>query len=336
MSAAFEDAVCGAVASVASTVCAYPLDVAKTRLQAQRRSRPCRDRSRSPSTPRAQAQLGRTSCTSPGLARALRAPQECSWTLQRSSAGEERKSGSESLKYTGAIDCLRRIQREEGLPRLFVGLRLACLKTAVTNFIYFYLLRALKPLLGRLPLLQGSCAGAGVQMIVLPIDMIVTRLQSAQDKADIAKVLRGIIAQQGVLGLWSGLGPGLLLTLNPGITQGILARFQKSLRGQTALQAFWAGAVAKAVASTLTYPYMRAKVLMQVRGMRAAASAPTSAIQVLSSLLAEGGVQNLFDGLCPQLTNAVLKEALLNLMRVKITIFVARLFGSMRKLSSRP
>lgn len=308
MSRAVQDAVAGSLGALTSSLCTYPLDVAKTRLQAQRRT------------------LHKDGSNQLQKLNALR-EDESSVTPQH--YGEQpQQLVSDAINYLGPIDCLCRIVREEGPLQLLMGLRPTCVKAALTNFIYFYLLRAVAPVLRRAPLLQGTTAGVGVQLIVLPIDMIVTRQQSSRGNNGWLSVLGSIVKQQGILGLWSGLGPGLFLTLNPGINQMILSWLKRGREtvDQSAVRAFWSGALAKAVAGFITYPYMRVKVQMQVQGMTSSGSAPSTSKQVLSLMVREGGVLSLFDGLVPQLTNGVLKEAILNMVRLKIAVFVARVF----------
>jgi hypothetical protein len=223
--------------------------------------------------------------------------------------------------------------KEEGVSALFTGWHLACVKAAMTNFIFFYNMRVLAPLLKSHPLLQGMAAGVGVQLVTLPVDMLVTRVQTNRGHAGAWLVLRGILVNEGVRSLWTGLGPGLLLVLNPGITQFVLARIVgKSEKRISALRAFCAGATAKAVASVCTYPSTRAKVQMQVQGMvpKDSSKSPNT-LQVLRTIVGEGGFSALFDGLLPQLTNAVLKDAILTMVRVKIASFVAHLLKALRR-----
>merc|ERR1711879_604152 len=112
---------------------------------------------------------------------------------------------------------------EEGVSQLFVGIRPKCVYAAVNNFVFFYLLRAVQPILGP-GLAQGICAGIGVLLISLPIDMLVVRLQSVRSQSfGSYQVLQTIVKEEGFFGLWSGFGAGLSLTLNPGIMMRILA-----------------------------------------------------------------------------------------------------------------
>jgi hypothetical protein len=306
MAAALQEAVSGAAGGVVSTACTYPLDVVKTRLQAQRR------------------------CKQPSQENGLVVPEA------EASCGDVAAAVAvavaEPAPYRGFADCLARIIREEGPGSLFKGLRFKCGQAALTNFVFFYLLRALRPILGRVAFLQGVGAGVGVQLVVLPIDMVVTRLQITRAGAgagSFAEVLRDIVRREGFFGLWAGLGPGLCLVLNPGITQLVHAWLRKGTKNLTALRAFWFGAVAKAVACIVTYPYVRAKVRLQTHGMHSkpgSGELPGTTLKVIAGILAESGLLGLYDGLSPQLTNAVFKEALLTMSRVKINLLVEQVF----------
>jgi len=98
----------------------------------------------------------------------------------------------------------------------------------------------------------GALAGALAQVFTIPVAVIATRQQvgkAASKEADAASsaedmeqvplaagakgevyddsflaVAREIIHEDGVTGLWSGLRPGLVLTINPAITYGVFER----------------------------------------------------------------------------------------------------------------
>uniref|UniRef100_A0A8C2TDC6 Solute carrier family 25 member 17 n=1 Tax=Coturnix japonica TaxID=93934 RepID=A0A8C2TDC6_COTJA len=67
-----------------------------------------------------------------------------------------------------------------------------------------------------------------------------------------------IIRDEGALALWNGTFPSLLLVFNPAIHfifyEGFKRKLLKKQTQLTSLDAFVMGAVAKAVATTLTYP----------------------------------------------------------------------------------
>jgi len=282
MPSPLEDAVSGAVGSVVAITCTYPLDLAKTRLQAQRR----------------------------------------------------RRDSTEVAKpYTGAFDVLLRIVREEGPFQLYRGLLASCWKAAITNFVFFYALRVSKRRVRAAALLQGILAGVVVQLTILPVDMVVTRLQTARAavQKSFLQVLWQIIKNEGFWSLWGGIGPGILLTLNPGIVEAVQSQLWKWQDPSSKLQNFLSGAVSKAIASIVTYPYVRAKVQLQVMD-KTSEGTPTT-VQILSGIVSESGVLGIFEGCPPQLFNAVLKEALLNMVRLEIVRFVAQLFRRARTLT---
>ena len=96
----------------------------------------------------------------------------------------------------------------------------------------------------------------------------------------------------------------------------------------------------KATASTLTYPYTLIKVQMQVEGMRHRNKTGDEGVEtikqtkkrtmksIFEDIVKSSGYFGLWSGLSPQLTNAVLKEALLNMVRLEILKFVNYTFDA--------
>jgi adenine nucleotide transporter 17 len=92
--------------------------------------------------------------------------------------------------------------------------------------------------------LLGAIAGALAQIFTIPVSVIATRQQigrlaqstpsksaagqplSSKDIDDdsFTAVAREIINEEGVSGLWLGIKPGLVLTMNPAITYGVFER----------------------------------------------------------------------------------------------------------------
>ena len=93
---------------------------------------------------------------------------------------------------------------------------------------------------------------------------------------------REIVQEEGVAGLWLGIKPGLVLTVNPAITYGVFERIKSILllaQEKAATVAatssngkltpgmnFLVGALSKTLATVVTYPYIMAKVRIQARG----------------------------------------------------------------------
>ena len=98
----------------------------------------------------------------------------------------------------------------------------------------------------------GAIAGALAQVFTIPVSVIATRQQvgkatskkaattsSAEDTEQVPltandsrgmyddsflAVAQEIIREDGITGLWSGLRPGMVLTVNPAITYGVFER----------------------------------------------------------------------------------------------------------------
>lgn len=76
-------------------------------------------------------------------------------------------------------------------------------------------------------LLLGAIAGAFAQVFTIPVAVIATRqqLSGGEDGAGFLEVGKDIVKEDGITGLWRGLKPGLVLTVNPAITYGAFERY---------------------------------------------------------------------------------------------------------------
>ncbi|TYZ57165.1 hypothetical protein PybrP1_012294 [[Pythium] brassicae (nom. inval.)] len=185
------------------------------------------------------------------------------------------------------------------------------------------------------------------------------------------ELAREIYAEDGVLSFWKGFVPSLVLVTNPSInftifdklklrvqTAKMAAAGASRLASLTALEAFVIAAIAKAIATLLTYPIIRAKVLMQAQKKHneaAAAAAETSGtqqqpphphphhhhhhhadmgnsmLQVLKRIGELEGPGGYFKGCSAQLFNTVLKSALLVMTKEQITKYTMRVLYALRK-----
>jgi hypothetical protein len=89
----------------------------------------------------------------------------------------------------------------------------------------------------------GAVAGALAQIFTIPVSVIATRQQLGAPPKGKGKsaggdeeeeghdgsflgVAREIVREEGIAGLWLGLKPGLVLTVNPAITYGVFERMK--------------------------------------------------------------------------------------------------------------
>jgi hypothetical protein len=161
--------------------------------------------------------------------------------------------------------------------------------------------------------------------------------------------------------LWKGLSPALLLCSNPSIHYTIFDMLKaktlayKKLRNHRGIQrhqlsvseAFVLGLLSKFVATIVTYPLIRAKVLMMVGGdvpapstdttntavsnttsaSSATVSSPTLWSVLKQSYIRDGGIPGLYKGCDWQLMHTLLKSALMMAIREEITGSTRALFG---------
>ncbi|KAI0749678.1 adenine nucleotide transporter [Daedaleopsis nitida] len=227
---------------------------------------------------------------------------------------------------------------------------------------------AAPPLSTAAELLLGAAAGALAQIFTIPVSVIATRQQigrsldktkgKAKGKAadleadgsakaekeeyddSLLGVAREIIAEEGVTGLWLGIKPGLVLTVNPAITYGMFERVKSIMllaKGETnpnaklsPWMAFSVGALSKALATIVTYPYIMAKVRIQARSAdiedaqeehsplpkhnkphHNTGHAHVGALTVLARVWRRNGFVGWYQGMSAQLIKAVITQALL-------------------------
>lgn len=193
---------------------------------------------------------------------------------------------------------------------------------SISNFVYFYSFHALRKTFSSKTALQdlmfGIIAGSINVLLTSPLWVVNTRMKLQKNLyTSITGGLFDIFNREGVRGLWSGTIPSLLLVSNPAIQFMVYESMKRNLLKKGSFDtytAFIVGALAKAVATTLTYPLQ----LVQAR-LRAGTSLKPLVKQVKANPL------TLFRGLEAKLLQTVLTAALMftiyeRLVRVVLTI----------------
>ena len=123
--------------------------------------------------------------------------------------------------------------------------------------------------------------------------------------------------REGFSKLYAGIGPALILTVNPGIEFTIiesLADFYKEKTNQKrlgGLATFIISAIGKICATLVTYPYILSKVRMQNSG-------ETNLFALVSKMISESGILGLYAGIQIQLLKSVMFACVRNLVKEKI------------------
>uniref|UniRef100_A0A7S2D704 Uncharacterized protein n=1 Tax=Octactis speculum TaxID=3111310 RepID=A0A7S2D704_9STRA len=309
------DAAAGALGGLVSTVMIYPLDVVKTRLQA--------------------------SSSSGNLSQIV----------------EEDETGEDTI-FPSFVDTVRDLVRRDGVVGLYAGLAPSAIKSSLTTYVFYFCYSSLRRTFRHIErssgpsaavlvnLAHGTIAGAMTQVVVMPLDMIIARLQTSDEESrSFIGAVKGIYREGGLVNFWSSLAPGLLICINPGMTQTIQDRI-RGYRGKrrhelTAAESLWMGLVSKAIASVVTYPLSRAKTQMQTlrapvgkaqsgeSGSRESAVQSRGLLSYLAAICRKEGVAGLFRGLWPDLVKKALGEAILTAVRDKVGVLLALVWTSL-------
>ncbi|CAL8272567.1 unnamed protein product [Lota lota] len=253
---------------------------------------------------------------------------------------ENRKS-----KSTPVI--LAEIAKEEGVLSLYRGWFPVISSLCCSNFVYFYTFNTLKKLATTGPgrprpakdLLMGVVSGAVNVILTTPMWVVNTRLklQGAKFRNEdlrqthytgIFDAFYRIISDEGVATLWNSMLPSLILVFNPAVQfmfyEAMKRKAGKGGRAITSADIFVIGAVAKAVATTATYPLQTVQAILrfgQYKGDKkgGAFASLRSVVSLLMDRIKKHGVLGLYKGLEAKLLQTVLTAALMFVVYEKIT-----------------
>ncbi|XP_022743637.1 peroxisomal adenine nucleotide carrier 1-like [Durio zibethinus] len=252
-------------------------------------------------------------------------------------------------KYRNLSDVLWEAISTGQVPSLYQGLGTKNLQSFIAQFVYFYGYSYFKRLyleksgsksIGtKANLILAAAAGACTAIVTQPLDMASSRMQtSAFGKS---KGLWKTLTEGTLSDAFDGLGISLLLTSNPAIQYTVFDQLKQRLLKKklkeadhgsspvvlSAFTAFLLGAISKSVATFLTYPAIRCKVMIQAadpdddddRTKRARPKSCKTVSGVVCAIWRREGVLGFFKGLDAQITKTVLSSALLLMIKEKIT-----------------
>ncbi|KAJ7276375.1 peroxisomal membrane protein [Mycena haematopus] len=256
-------------------------------------------------------------------------------------AAVETKTESKST-YQAVVDIIKR----EGPLGIYSGLYSGLLGIAVTNGVYYYFYERArkwtqsgKALTTGESIIMGIIAGSATTIISNPIWVVQTK-QAVQTlnaepsldpyqrkkKLSILETVRAVSREGGIQAFWRGIGPALVLVINPVLQYTafeqmknfLVARRTAKLRAAGLATAvavltdwdfFLLGALAKLLATSLTYPYIVVKSRLQAG--HAHALKYKSAIDGLLTILKDEGLHGLYKGIGNKLIQSVLTAAIL-------------------------
>ncbi|KAJ5309454.1 uncharacterized protein N7443_001915 [Penicillium atrosanguineum] len=296
-------AVAGATGAVLANAIVYPLDLVKTKLQVQVKS-------------------------------------------TKEYAGVE-----EVEHYESTMDAIKKIVAKEGPTGLYSGIAGGLLGVASTNFAYFYWYSIVRTLYmtsvksnaqpgTAIELSLGAVAGAVAQIFTIPVSVITTRQQTQPkgEKKGLLETGREVVeSEDGWSGLWRGLKASLILVVNPAITYGAYQRLKDVFfPGKNSLkpwEAFFLGAMSKALATIATQPLIVAKVCLQSRPPPSRQGKPFKTFgEVMKYIIENEGPLSLFKGIGPQITKGLLVQGLLMMTKERMELLFIVLFAYLQKI----
>ncbi|CAM8915105.1 unnamed protein product [Rhodiola kirilowii] len=279
------EAASGAIGAVVSTTVLYPLDTCKTKYQAEVRSQ-------------------------------------------------------DQQKYRNISDVLWEAVSTGQVLSLYQGLGTKNVQAFISQFIYFYGYSFFKKLyleksgeksIGtKANLLIAAAAGACNVIVIQPLDVASSKMQTSEFGK--SKGLWTTLAEGEWSTAFDGLVISLLLTSNPSIQYTVFDQLKRRmLESQTsnknkalsAGSAFVLGAVSKCIATVLTYPAIRCKVMIQAAEEDNAIGPERKSQKTVSGALnaiwKREGLLGFFKGLNAQILKTVLSSALHLMIKEKIT-----------------
>lgn len=181
-------------------------------------------------------------------------------------------------------------------------------------------------------LILGCMAEWAHLPVTLPIDCVTTAIQTDDQNRGAFVLLGNILSEKGIGGFYKGIQAYTVLCLKPAIQYTVYEQVKKMVlatrnagrkvvdESLSAAEAFFLGMVARIVATMLTYPYLRAKVMLQ--STYGNAKVKPTIPQMISEQISEGGVWGLYQGIGPELTRGVFSAALMMMVKERIGVIV--------------
>ncbi|KAK2582589.1 hypothetical protein KPH14_004877 [Odynerus spinipes] len=233
-----------------------------------------------------------------------------------------------SEKFSGTMDALVKISRKEGITSLWSGLSPTLVLAVPATIVYFVSYEQLRIYLKDkynrdikknvsnieqpfwIPMLAGGTARIWAAVLVSPLELIRTKMQSQKlSYAEIIEALKMLIKYTGVSGLWMGLGSTLLRDVPFSAIYWFHYETIKQMfpgSSQTFTFNLAAGATAGSIAALLTIPFDVVKTHKQIEmGEKEIYSdkpgRSSSTWAIIRRIYNQNGVRGLFTGLTPRL-----------------------------------
>jgi|AntRauTorckE5430_2_1112549.scaffolds.fasta_scaffold00290_4 hypothetical protein len=341
------EVIAGSLGGAFSASALYPLEVLKTKMQAE-------SKSRDPSTP---DEINQDVASSPLKAFSSESDDEQDTNDSdgnSSDIDEHPDSDSKNEKHSMTmIEYAKDMYAKGGITPFYAGIETSAFQSAVEKALYFFAYTSLKngytffagskKQMGTVVnLLIGSMAEWAHLPITLPLDCWTTQIQTGDNgnKAPLAILMSMLSEGDGIRGMYKGIQAYTVLCLKPAIQYTVFEQVKRIMlirkkllnensgRKQnsetlTTAEAFLLGMVARTVATVAVFPYLRAKVMLQSQKKDSGRTNEKPDIPaMIFKMYSSGGLGECFQGIGPELTRGVFSAALMMACKEKIAFIV--------------
>lgn len=181
-------------------------------------------------------------------------------------------------------------------------------------------------------LLLGCLAEWAHLPVTMPIDCLTTAIQTSQ-KQNAFKLMLSILKEGN---MYKGIQAYYVLCFKPALQYTVFEQVKAFLlksrkhKVLSAAESFALGMVARTIATVAVFPFVRAKVVMQTQKKKASSTAtdgdngdddgnkPVSVMTVLRDVYKSKGIPGLYQGLGPELTRGVFSAALMLMIKEQL------------------
>eukprot|EP00928_Gymnodinium_smaydae_P018042 TRINITY_DN16873_c0_g1_i1.p1 TRINITY_DN16873_c0_g1~~TRINITY_DN16873_c0_g1_i1.p1 ORF type:complete len:304 (+),score=41.87 TRINITY_DN16873_c0_g1_i1:45-956(+) len=255
-----------------------------------------------------------------------------------------------SSQPLSAFDVSRDIYSRSGIPGFFDGLSVSAGENALEKFLYFYVYSGLRTYLQRLrggssifvDLVAGSLSELAHLPLTVPLDTLLIKIIN-NPKKSVSDIVSDMLSENGLRGIYAGVVPSIILCMKPALQLAMFEAMKSRLlrsrraRSMTLLdgaalsvgEAFFTGALARALATIMVFPYMRAKFALKA-GLGAASRSSGSDNAVVGLhramlwVVRQQGFKGLYVGLYQELVRATMSAALLMAIRERLTLVITK------------
>ena len=345
------EVVSASVGGAFSAAALYPLEVLKTKMQAESKASNSTTSSTEPGSERESSSTSQDASNDSDIEVIdvdISSPTGSDGSRPKSTSSTSGKSKSEMTMIEYAKD----MYAKDGITPFYAGIETSSFQSAAEKALYFFAYTGLKNVYSlfsgnhemgtAINLLLGCMAEWGHLPITLPIDCWTTQIQTGKNgnKAPLAILMTMLREGDGLAGMYTGIQAYTVLCFKPAIQYTVfeqvkkimiarkksqIGRNRKSAETLTTMEAFLLGMVARTVATVAVFPYLRAKVMLQSQKSSESGAKGTDKPNIpamIVKMYSNGGLGECFQGIGPELTRGVFSAALMMACKEKISVVV--------------